>query len=36
MPILSLSPYFPGEEDHIYYGNAEIKAGAYGKTLTNT
>ena len=28
---VSFPAYFPGEEDHIYYGNAEIKAGAYGE-----
>lgn len=28
---VSFPAYFPGEADHIYYGNAEIKAGAYGE-----
>ena len=28
---VSFPAFFRGEEDHIYYGNAEIKAGAYGE-----
>mgnify|MGYP007054490194 CR=1 FL=1 len=33
---VSFPAYFPGEEDHIYYGNAELKLGLTEKTLTNT
>ena len=37
MPIpVSFPAYFLAKKDHIYYGNAEIKAGLTEKTLTNT